>query len=157
MSITAWRVVSETRRTTAFDGEGARLFGGRFNSRGTPVVYTSSALSLSSLELLVHVDRTRPLAQHVAIPVTLDESTLRFVDPAELPEHWRRSVTPASTQIVGDRWIESEVSVALAVPSVLLPTRVYGTEYNILLNPRHEGFATIEIGDPVRFAFDERL
>lgn len=157
MTITAWRIVNETRRDAAFDGDGARLFGGRFNSRGAPMVYTSTALSLAMLELLVHVDQARPLARHVAISVLLDESLLRFVDPPELPEDWKRPVTPSTTQRLGDLWIESNASVALAVPSVLLPERMFGVEHNILVNPRHKRFSSIEIGRPQPLPFDDRL
>ena len=41
---------------TALDGEGARLFGGRWNSPGRPMIYTAASPSLAVLEVLVHLD-----------------------------------------------------------------------------------------------------
>lgn len=157
MKITAWRIVHEKHRTAGFDGEGARLFGGRFNGRGTPMVYTSTTLSLAMLELLVHLDRTRPLARHVAVSVTFEDSLLRYIDPSDLPQDWRRSVTPVSTQLLGDRWIESGPSVALAVPSVLLPDEMFGREQNIIINPRHQRFPDLEFGEQLPLHLDTRL
>lgn len=157
MTITSWRIVHEKHRAGAFNGEGARLFGGRFNSRGKPIVYSSSALSLAMLELLVHLDRSGPLSRHVAMPVILDDSLLRFVDPLELPQDWNAPSIPSSTQHLGDRWIQSGASVALAVPSVLLPEGMFGSEHNLLINPRHEQVSEIEFGEPQRLSLDARL
>jgi len=161
VTISAWRIVSEMHSHSAFDGEGARIFGGRFNRRGTAVVYTSTALSLAILELLVHTDDVRPLVRHVAIRISLEESLVRFVDSRDLPVDWNRQVTPSSAQTFGERWIESGASVALAVPSVLLPDQLawseQKTEYNILLNPRHEDFTSIDIGPAAPLRLDDRF
>ncbi|MFM7805220.1 MAG: RES family NAD+ phosphorylase, partial [Verrucomicrobiota bacterium] len=71
----AWRIVREDHGYAAFDGEGAWRFGGRWNSRGTQVVYTSGTRSLAALETLVHLNP--PVAfQYVAIPVEFDEALL---------------------------------------------------------------------------------
>jgi RES domain-containing protein len=70
----AWRIVREDHRSAAFDGEGAWLFGGRWNSRGTRMVYTSITLSLAALETLVHLNP--PVAfKYVAIPIDFDEAS----------------------------------------------------------------------------------
>ena len=56
MSITAWRIVRARFADSAFDGEGARRYGGRWNSRGTRMVYTAGSQALAALEMLVHLD-----------------------------------------------------------------------------------------------------
>jgi RES domain-containing protein len=55
LKITAWRIFKRRYKASAFTGEGARLFGGRWNSKGIPVVYTSASPSLATLEMLVHL------------------------------------------------------------------------------------------------------
>ena len=71
----AWRIVKAKHAATAFDGEGARLFGGRWNSPGTRMIYTSATLSLAALESLVHLSPP-VLFKYVAIPVEFDESLI---------------------------------------------------------------------------------
>ena len=66
-----WRLVKQRHIATAFDGEGARLYGGRWNSRGTPMVYLSASLSLAALELFMHLSAKDARLRLAAIPVTV--------------------------------------------------------------------------------------
>jgi RES domain-containing protein len=147
----AWRIVKEKHATTAFDGQGAWLFGGRWNSRGTRIVYTSGTLALAALESLVHLNP--PVAfKYVAIPLEFDEALLETITIAGLPTNWTEEPPPPATMKLGDLWIKQARSAVLELPSAVIPA-----ESNYLLNPAHPDFKKIAIGKPVPFSFDQRL
>ena len=150
-SVRVWRLCK--RAHAAFDGEGARLAGGRWNRRGTRVVYASETLALAALELLVHVDPGLAPEDLVAIPAEIPETlpTAR-VEPRDLLRGWRRYPAPDELAQVGTDWARAGKTAALWVPSALIPR-----ERNVLLNPAHADFARIRIGAPERFAVDPRL
>jgi RES domain-containing protein len=147
----AWRIVKAKHAATAFSGEGAARTGGRWNSRGVRVVYTSSTKSLAALESLVHLNPPAPF-KYVAIRITFDDALVKIVTPKALPPNWRVEPPPPSTKALGDMWVREAGSAVLALPSVIIPG-----ETNYLLNPAHPGFKKISIGKPERFAFDPRL
>lgn len=136
----------------AFTGEGARRFGGRWNSPGHAVVYSAQSQSLAALEILVHVDSENLLLKYVAIPVTIKKSLIRSVDASRLPRHWRAYPAPSATRLLGDQWVINRESAVLQVPSVVIPD-----ESNYLLNPLHPDFGELIIGAPKAFKYDWRL
>lgn len=147
----AWCIVREDHGCTAFDGEGAWRFGGRWNSRGTRTVYTSATLSLAALETLVHLNP--PVAfKYVAIPIEFDEALLETFATSDLPADWNEEPPPPSTAEIGDRWVKESRSAVLELLSVIIPA-----EPNYLLNPAHTDFKRIRIGKPAPFSFDPRL
>jgi RES domain-containing protein len=147
----AWRIVKAKHAGTAFSGEGAARTGGRWNSRGVAVVYTSSTKSLAALETLVHLNP--PIRfKYVAIPVNFDHALVEFVPPKTLPKNWRVEPPPPSSNRTGDAWVLGGRSAVLALPSVIV-----SGEPNFLLNPAHPDFKKISIGKPERFPFDSRL
>lgn len=152
MAITAWRIVKARHAANAFDGEGAGVEGGRWNSPGTPVVYTSQSAALAALELLVHLGRGSILAAYVLIPCTFDDAVVSQVDRTLLPKNWRSYPAPPDLQLIGDQWVKSGASAVLEVPSAVIET-----DSNYLLNPRHPDFRAIRTMDPRPFALDLRL
>ncbi len=147
----AWLIVREEHGSAAFDGEGAWRFGGRWNSRGIRMVYTSGTLSLAALETLVHLNP--PVAfKYVAIPVDFDEALLETFATSDLPADWNEEPPPPSTAEIGDRWVKESRSAVLELPSVIIPA-----EPNYLLNSTHSDFKRIRIGKPTPFSFDPRL
>jgi len=150
--ITAWRITSEKYADTAFSGEGAKKYGGRFNSVGTPVVYTSESISLATLELLAKAGRRQRLSGRVVLSVTFEESQVIAYDAGDLPQGWdARPYGPSSQQATGE-WIRSEKSLVLKVPSVVVPE-----EHNYLINPEHPDFDKLEFGEPRSLDPDPRL
>ncbi len=147
-----WRIVKRSRAIGAFDGEGARRTGGRWNAPGTRVVYTAEHASLAALEMLAHLQRSSVLLSYALIPCDVPEELVERVDRKQLPRTWRASPAPAALQRLGDAWAASMRSVALEVPSAIVEV-----ENNVLLNPAHPGFARVEIGEPLAFAYDLRL
>lgn len=153
MAIRVWRLSKAKFARTPLDGEGARLYGGRWNSPGTALVYTSSTLALAELELLVHVDRadapTDLVAIELEIPARLRVET---VDAADLPPRWKRYPAPANLARIGDEWASSLRSAVLRVPSAVVPR-----EFNYLFNPLHPDIARIKEVGREKVVFDERL
>jgi len=149
--LTAWRLTKAKYASTAFDGEGARLYGGRWNSPGRAVVYAAGSLALAALEILVHVRSREELRGYVKFRLEFPEELVSTVDD-ELPVDWQQGRAPDSTRKVGDRWLEAGDTPILRVPSVVIPE-----EWNYLLNPQHPHFGKIELGPPTPFAFDTRL
>lgn len=149
---TAWRIVKASRATAAFDGEGARLNGGRWNSPGVSVVYLAQSQALAALEMLVHLHTSQLLAAYCSIPAAFDDAHVETVDPATLPVGWTGSPAPAALQKVGDLWVAQRRSVVLKHPSAIVPS-----EWNFLLNPLHPRFGEVAIGEARPFKFDRRL
>lgn len=150
--LTAWRLVRPKYGDSAFSGEGSRLFGGRWNSPGVRVVYVSSSLSLAALETLVHADRRRFEREYVAFKLHIPEALVLELRDEDLPEDWRARAISEGARRVGDAWLAEQASVALSVPSVIVPE-----ERNYLLNPEHPHFTELTIENPRPFRFDARL
>jgi RES domain-containing protein len=148
---TAWRLVKKRHAGSAFDGEGARRFGGRWNSPGTSVVYASETRALCLLEVLAGLRSVTPLQAYVVIPATFDDAVLADLPAERLPAAWRQSPPHPNTQRIGDEWADRQQSAVLRVPSVLVPD-----EFNYLLNPAHSDFARIEIGAAEELTIDSR-
>ncbi len=147
----AWRIVRAKHAAGAFSGKGAAQFGGRWNSRGVPVVYASATLSLAVLETLVHLNP--PVVFHFKVfHLRFDEGLVEPVPSGKLPAEWREEPPPRSTQAIGDDWVRAGRSAMLALPSVIIPT-----ERNYVLNPAHRDFKRIKIGPPEDFTFDTRI
>lgn len=136
-------------------GEGARLFGGRWNSRGLPMVYTSETRSLAFAEMLVNTSMS--LAQHMPDVFSLislhlsDKIMIEEIRLADLPPSWNSYPHALEVCKQGDLWIKSNKSLLLRVPSAV----VQG-EYNVLINPLHKDVKKIRI-KVEGFPFDERL
>ena len=147
-----WRIVKEKHAESAFSGEGARQAGGRFNSPGHPVVYTSESLALAELEILVNLPTERLLSSYLAFRADIPDRHVEALGRERLPEHWRDAPAPKAVREIGDRWIQSERSLALRVPSAVVPT-----ECSVLLNPRHPAFEDVETEGPFDPEIDDRL
>ncbi len=137
------------------DGEGARLYGGRWNSPGTAAVYASATLSLAVLELLVHVEPLLAPDDQIATKLDVPDTAGlgAVVDPGQFPAgDWRSYPAPAWQAELGDLWIKDASFLWLAVPSAIVPE-----EHNILINPRHPRMRDVSVVDARPFRFDRRL
>jgi RES domain-containing protein len=151
LNVEAWRILKAKHAASAFTGQGAADHGGRWNSRGVPVVYCSQSKALAALESLVHLNPPVRF-EYVAIRVAFDASMVAWFPMRKLPDNWRTEPPPPPTQKVGDLWIKSAQSAVLALPSAIIPG-----EFNFLLNPAHPDFAKVVRGKPETFVFDPRL
>jgi len=146
-----WRLLTARFAQSAFSGEGARMYGGRWNRKGMPMVYTAGSQSLAMLEMLVQDEPLR--ARYVMVPATLPKNLkIERVTLDQLPADWRDLGAREQLRAIGTDWARRRSSSVLAVPSVVIPT-----ETNYLLNPLHPSFARIAIGKPEEFVTDLRL
>ncbi len=153
MSLSLWRISKRKYAHTAFSGEGARRVGGRWNSRGQGMVYTSGTLSLAALEVFVHmeVEDVATMLAGIRVDVPTDVK-IEYIELVHLPSDWRSIPAPAVLATMGDDWFRSGLTAILAVPSVVIPL-----EYNYLINPSHPDFARLIVDLPQPFELDPRL
>jgi RES domain-containing protein len=146
-----WRLTTARYAQSAFTGEGARLYGGRWNPKDVPVVYTSGSLSLALLELMVQDQPLR--ARYVSFACRVpDDIHIEQLDRTRLPDHWRTVSGMSACQAIGAEWVASRHSAVLAIPSAVIPH-----ELNYLLNPKHQDFSRIVIGEMREIETDSRL
>ena len=150
--ITAWRAIKKEHVKKAFTGEGAKLYGGRWNPRGYAAIYLAQHLSLAILELIVHLDDHDDINDFRAIPVTFEASRVYRLTKARLPQNWFKIPIPEQPQAAGKKWLEDGQSLILEVPSVVVPS-----ESNYVINPRHPDFPKLAIGSPQPLHIDIRL
>jgi RES domain-containing protein len=150
--VTAWRIVKRKHAKSAFSGEGAQLFGGRWNNPGVPLIYTAESQSLATLEMLVHLDAPEILERYALFKIGIATSLIMDVDLAELPGNWKARASTSTCRALGDKWAGAQVSVALRVPSAIVTS-----EHNFLINPLHPEFSRLTIAQLPPFRFDSRL
>ena len=150
--IRSWRIVHKQHADKAFDGQGAYLFGGRWNHPGVHIVYTAASVALATLEALVNGVHPQQIENYIRISVDFPESVLTSVDVDSLPADWKTAPAPDSTRAIGQRWAKKALSAVLCVPSAVVVDEV-----NYLINPLHTNFAQVHIGRARRYRFDARL
>ncbi len=142
-----YRLVRAERAGDALSGEGARRYGGRWNPPGVPAVYASESRALAVLETFVHLTIEARSMRFALFTITLP----RRARVQRLPER-PPSRSLRSSQAIGRDWIEDGTSLALVVPSVIVPQ-----ETNCILNVSHPQFSRLEVSLAEPFSFDERL
>lgn len=148
-----FRLVKARHAASPLDGEGARRAGGRWNPKGIPMAYCSSTLSLTVLELLVHLDPATIPDDLIAIEAEIPDTVpILSLFPADLPGGWRKDAALSTLQAKGRDWIKGAASGVLMVPSVVVPS-----EMNILINPAHPDTAQILVVAQRPFSLDPRL
>jgi len=148
-----WRIIPKLHLSQAFDGEGARRFGGRWNRSGARVVYTSATLSLAALEFFVNLDRDTEPDQLVAVSADIpDDMRIGYIEVSDLPKNWRSYPVPEELQDLGMAWVASASTAVLVVPSAVIPD-----ERNYLLSPAHPDFKRFRLNKPEAFHFDPRM
>ncbi len=147
-----WRMAKTRYAPSAFDGEGAKRFGGRWNSTGTRVAYASSNSALAVLEVLVHMTAGGALTGYSLIAATLPDALVDVLPADALPANWKASPVPPSVQMIGDAWVRSVRSLALRVPSVIVEGG-----FNYLVNPAHKDARRMTIESITRYEFDPRM
>lgn len=136
----------------SLDGKGGRLYAGRWNTAGEPIVYLAASPPGALIEVLVHLeldeDEMPPAYTllRVSVPDELRIPALRV--PAG--DVWKADV--ALTRGIGDAWLKAKRSALARVPSVILPDT-----FNYLLNPLHKDAARIVIAEVQRAGLDPRL
>lgn len=147
-----WRIVRRRFASEAATGEGARLFGGRWNSRGVRVVYASTSLALAAIEMFVHIEPSLLPDDLVSVEGEIPEGIkIGKVELKALPSNWHGTGSDLLHHF-GEDWIRNAETAALLVPSAAIRG-----EWNVLLNPAHPDFAKIKFRKPQPFQFDARM
>lgn len=147
-----WRICRRKYAAEAASGEGARLYGGRWNSRGVRVVYASTSLALAAVETFVNLEPNLRPADLVSIKGEIpDVLKISRLDSEKLPARWYET-RDESLRRFGDEWVRGGESAALLVPSAAIRG-----EWNVLLNPEHSDFGTIRFMALQPFEFDARM
>jgi RES domain-containing protein len=149
-----YRLVRKARASDAFNGEGARRFGGRWNPKNIPVVYGSESLSLALLEFRVNQGGYDPDDQYVYIPFEFDEGLVERVEtpPADWLTRFKEDGSITAAQAFGEEWFLRRRSAVLSVPSAVVQI-----ERNFVLNPQHADFAKVVRGVATKLNLDLRL
>lgn len=152
MMASAWRLTKTKFADDPLSAEGARLYGGRWNSPGVSVVYFAESISLAVLEVLVHLQTTRILDSYSLIRIDFEASAVRTMGAGSLPPTWADFPAAPELQALGDAWVESSDSALLRLPSSIVPL-----EHILLLNPEHPDRTRVTVSDPMPFRLDPRL
>ncbi len=144
--------VSRTKYANDLDGEGAKIFGGRWNNPKIACLYTSATRALAVLEYTVNInidDIPRALS---IISIEVPDRPVRIINETDLPGDWKHSPAPSSTKTFG-----SELLLAAVEPVIRIPSSVIPDEFNYLLNPMHPAGKRFRIVDIRDFVYDVRI
>jgi len=144
--------IGRTRYARDLKGEGARLFGGRWNHKSIPCIYTSESRSLALLEYTVNINIDE-------IPRALSFTTfemlstdIQLIEEADLPGNWKQAPAPPETKDFGSRFFWYAEYPVLKIPSSIIPA-----EFNYIINPLHAGIKNVSIIDVSDFVYDIRI
>ena len=143
------------KRVYSYDlsGRGAEASGGRWNGKGTAMVYTSASRALCMVEIMVHIPAGIIPKDYYLVSISIpDIIRVLTLDPKDLPNNWNKNPIPASTQKLGNAFIAAQEALVLKVPSAIVQD-----EWNYLINPLHQDFKEVKIVATEPFAFDGRL
>jgi RES domain-containing protein len=145
--------IAGKRHLDDLTGAGAKTFGGRWNHRGTAILYTSETRSLAMVEFLVHVSWMQaPSDLGLATLEIANEIQPESLSVVDLPEGWRHYPSPRKLADLGTEWVHSKRSLLLRVPSAVVEQ-----EHNILINPGHSDIVRVTVLEVKDLEFDRRL
>ncbi len=148
-----YRIVQE-QYAADLSGNGAKLYGGRWNSEGLSALYTSSSRALALLETLAHTP-AKLLRQKKYLLLTLevpDSAAVRSTSPAKLRAGWDAPEIPAFTRAAGDDFLRDNRQLLFRVPSIMV-----FEENNFVLNPEHPDMKKVRIIHRRRILFEDRM
>jgi RES domain-containing protein len=139
-------------RFPLFDGTGARLCGGRWNSPGRGMIYAAETYAGAILEVLVHANLNRLPRSHAVVTIEIPgDLVVERLLASALPG-WD-ATNQAASRALSDRWLSDARTAVLLVPSLV----TQGREHNVLLNPAHADFPRITCTPPEPVVWDNRL
>lgn len=132
-------------------GAGAAAYGGRWNKKGSPVLYTGENREIALLETIVH---TPPmLIPHLDILILeIPDNSITEITIDQLPKNWKSYPAPTILSEMGERWILEGSTLALKVPSCIIHN-----VHNYILNCKHPDYAKVKLVEHYSFEFDSRL
>ncbi|MDZ7797290.1 MAG: RES domain-containing protein [Candidatus Marinimicrobia bacterium] len=141
------------KKYARLSGDGAAFAGGRWNAKGTAIIYTSDSCSLAMLEKYIHLPSGILPKDLVMICIDIPDNLIKKkIELKTLPADWKNDTGLLTTRNIGDDFIVSKSACVLQVPSAIVPG-----DHNYLINPDHSDFSKIKIIEIVDFPFDDRL
>lgn len=145
--------IAKTNFIEDLSGEGARLYGGRWNKPGDAVIYFSEHLSLCVLEILARTEYQFLRSGFSYLEAEIPDSLIRHISkPSKIHFNWNIEPPNMETQIYGSDWLRSKKDLAISIPSAVLPQ-----EWNVLINPGHSLFSEIKILNIAPLVLDSRI
>lgn len=147
-----YRLLQAAYRHEPLSGQGAALYGGRWNPKGLSLLYTTESPALSLLEVLVHLNPSR-IPSYYLVTIEVPDS-VRTYSVSELPANWQASGSagPLPSQVFLSNWLQKPDTLLVEVPSAVIPVMA-----NYLINPRHDLFAQCRVVGSAPFEIDQRL
>ncbi len=147
-----FRICQSHRAATAMDGEGSRLFGGRWNPVGVKAVYLAESRALAALEILVHASAEAMRLEWSVFEVKVPDELVDTVETKDLPQDWNSHPFSLSARQLGAGWLAGRFNAAIRLPSAIIPE-----EHTLMLNPLSGRISKLVISKPRDFLFDTRL
>ncbi|MCX6226353.1 MAG: RES family NAD+ phosphorylase [Bacteroidia bacterium] len=145
--------LSKRMYTADLSGSGARVAGGRWNSPGVAMLYTSDSRALCTAEIAVHTGLGLLPADYQLVTIMIpDNLPISVIDPEKLPKDWRSFPYAPFTRLIGDQFVKEKRFLVLKVPSAVVPG-----DFNYLINPAHPMMNQVTIVRTEDFGFDERM
>ncbi len=143
--------ITGRRHASDIQGTGAALYPGRWNKKGTPVLYTGENQEIALLENVVH---TPPmLVPNLDIlTIQIPDSSIYVLKVSDLPKNWAQYPAPSTLAEIGEKWVKENNTIALMVPSCVIHS-----SHNFILNCNHPDYRKVKIIDHQKFHFDSRL
>lgn len=147
-----YRIIREKFKDQSLSSEGSRLFGARWNPKGTGILYTTSSPELGLVETLVHAPGVRyeDLPEYWLSSIEIPDK-IRTYHVRDMPPYWQDN-NYERTQLWLTEWLKNPDVLAIAIPSVIVPF-----SHNVLLHPKHALFADVKLIGQERIPIDRRL
>jgi RES domain-containing protein len=149
---TWFRICQSHRAATAMDGEGARLYGGRWNPVGIRAVYLAESRALAALEIPVHASADALRLDWSVLEVEVPDELIDTVESSDLPHDWDSQPFSSGAREFGAGWLRGRYNAGIRLPSAVIPE-----EHTLMLNPLFPGYSKIKVSKPRAFLFDPRL
>lgn len=143
--------INNCRYAKDLSGQGAALYGGRWNNKGVYVVYTAQSRALALLEAVVHIGNI-PDIGYCMTTIEIPDHSIQHIQADDLPPDWTDNPSPNYLKAIGDRFVQANTHLALRIPSALMVE-----EYNYLLNPAHHLYSKVKITNERAIKIDDRL
>lgn len=133
-------------------GAGAKLYGGRWNDKGVPMVYFADSRAMAVMEVLVHL-RPAVIDQDFALAVfEIPDEEVLTIEVKDLPSNWKEETALERLKEIGNQFIKENRYLLAKIPSIILEE-----EYNMVLNPNHPNAAKVKLVQQRVFRFDKRF
>lgn len=143
--------ISKCKYIEDLSGLGAATYPGRWNGKGTYILYTAATPSLALLESVVHISNI-PTIPYCMIGIEIPDNSIEEISVRDLPDGWQVNPPADDLKEIGNRFVSEGKYLALKIPSALMPE-----EFNIILNPNHTDFKKVRIVSNRNLSIDERL